>query len=182
MKRYIIFLWSFLLFGVLSSFAEVLPGDTISVAYKLHGQTRRFKFIYEEEKNGGLTLHWNIVRNLKLWEGSYRMDPEAIKNGNSQSYLMPEDGNHITLPIHETFGLISRSALDELKRTGKFIYNGVKYESKGSENEREYRLIHVADNIEGGEMWILDSFRLPLIVKMTNNPLEIDWEMSITNN
>ncbi len=152
--------------------------DTLNVAYKLHGQTRRFKFVYEATTDGGLILHWSIVRNLKLWTGTYTMTPAAVKNGNAQSYIMPEDGNHITLPSNETFGIISLSALSELKKKGEFRYNGVLWKKTAITDTQLGKAYEVEDPLEGASMTILDDDRLPLILQMNDNPLEINWDFS----
>lgn len=154
---------------------DVKVGDTLKVAYKLHGQTRRFNFVYVPAKDGGLTLHWSIVRNMKLWTGSYAMSPQAVKEGTAQSWMMPEDGNHITLPANETFGIISRAALEDLKKKGEFVYNGVVWRKSAVSG----KVIEVEDREEGARMAILDNPGLPLILTMQDNPLEIDWETSI---
>ena len=150
------------------------PHD-FTATYKLHGQTRRFKFAYVPEADGGITLHWSIVRNLKLWTGTYAMSPSAIKNGNAQSYIMPEDGNHIKLPSNETFGIISQSALKNLKKSGNFIYNGVLWHKTGEIDSPLGKAIRVEDRDEGARMTVLDNPDLPLILSMTDNPLEINW-------
>ena len=155
--------------------AETMPGDTLKVAYKLHGQTRRFLFVYVPSSDGGMTLHWSIVRNLKTWTGSYAMSAKALQDGTAQSWVMPEDGNHIALPSDETFGIISRSALATLKKKGEFLYNGVLWKRVGGDGQ----VIEVDDPEEGAKMTILDNPQLPLILNMRNNPLEINWETSI---
>ncbi|MDE5998149.1 MAG: GH92 family glycosyl hydrolase [Muribaculaceae bacterium] len=152
--------------------------DTLNIAYKLHGQTRRFKFVFEPNKDGSISLHWSIVRNLKLWTGTYTMTPEAVKYGNAQSYIMPEDGNHITLPSNETFGIISQSALYELKKNGHFFYNGVLWQKTDDINSSLGKAIKVEDHEEGAKMTILDNHELPLILSMTDNPLEINWTVT----
>lgn len=156
------------------------PNDILNIAYKLHGQTRRFKFVYEPTADGGITLHWSIVRNLKLWTGSYTMSAAAVKNGTAQSYIMPEDGNHITLPSNETFGIISQSALKDLKKKGQFLYNGVLWKKTDEIDSPSGKAIQVEDQEEGARMTILDNPDLPLILSMTDNPLEINW--TITSN
>ena len=153
--------------------------DTLNAVYRLHGQTRRFKFMFEPAADGGITLHWNIVRNLRLWTGSYTMTAEAVMNGDSMSLLMPEDGNHVTLPGNETFGIISRSALESLKKEGRFVYNGVTYMRTGTIETPLGQAIEVLDPNEGARMSILDRPELPIVVSMADNPLEIDWTISI---
>lgn len=178
MMKKIVVLFSAMLFSYMVLRADVMPGDTINVAYKLHGQTRRFKFVYDLERDGGITLHWSIMRNLRLWKGSYSMSPESVERGSRQSYLMPEDGNHITLKGGETFGMISADSFNELCEKGKFIYNGVEYVKTGEGVSDLGNFIEVVDEEEGARMQILDNGKLPLIVRMSDNPLEIDWTMT----
>lgn len=167
--------------------AKASDTDSWLFAYKLHGQTRKFKFEFEPMADGGVTLHWGIERNLKWWEGSYRMTPAAVENGNSLSFRMPEDGNNLTLPDNETFAMISRKAFRELTEKGEFEYDGVKYEISGdptpmdgvSERDAEgnwTRLVIPVTDSEGGQLWILNNPELPIIVMMKDNPLEINWK------
>ena len=174
MRRILTLTFIFVAFLAFSSPEEAMPGDTLQVAYRLHGQTRRFRFVYETAADGGLTLHWSIVRNLKLWTGSYAMSTQAVKDGTAQSWLMPEDGNHIALPANETFGIISRSALEDLKGKGEFVYNGVVWHG----TRRSGDIIEVEDHEEGAKMTILDNPQFPLILSMRNNPLEINWSFT----
>lgn len=165
----------FLAFVAFDLRAEPIPGDTLQVAYKLHGQTRRFKFVYEHTAGGGMTLHWSIMRNLKLWTGSYAMTETAVKDAKSQSWIMPEDGNHVILPSDETFAVISLSSLKELRKTGELTYNGVLWRKTGISDTPFGKAIEVEDPEEGARMTVLDSDKLPLILSMQDNPLEINW-------
>ncbi len=154
------------------------PCDTLTYTYKLHGQTRRFKVTFQPGNDGSIVMKWNIVRNLKLWEGSYTMSSAAVADGDSLSFIMPEDGNHVTLPDDTTFGIISTCALESLHRDGEMRYSGMTYRLTGRESHPMGDTLHVIDHAEGGEMWILDNPRLPIIVRIANNPLEIDWTTS----
>ncbi len=154
---------------------QTLLSDTLLFVYKLHGQTRKFQYVFTEDKDGGVTLHWGIERNLKWWSGTYRMTPEAVENGSSLSFRMPEDGNYLTLPDNETFAMISRRALRELKEKGEFVYDGVRYELAGDPEPTKLGTVLPVTDAEGAELWILDDPTLPLIVGMANNPLEINW-------
>lgn len=156
--------------------AETAAADTLQLVYKLHGQTRRFRCVFTPESNGGVTLSWGIERNLRWWSGCYRMTPAAMNGGDSMSFLMPEDGNDVTLGDGETFALISRKALRELKETGRFAYDGFVYELADTlDGSPAGRLLHVAEPLEGAEMWIVDNDTLPIVWEMRGNPLEINW-------
>lgn len=149
-----------------------LKTENYQFIYKLHGQTRKFSYEFVPEPDGGITLHWGIERNLKWWEGSYRMTPEAVEHGNSLSFRMPEDGNNITLPDNETFAMISRKALRDLTEKGEFEYDGVMYYLTHDDEAGSY---YSVKDIEGAQLWILNNPEMPIIVMMKDNPLEIDW-------
>lgn len=165
-------------FSTLSIPSNITLGDTLRMEYKLHGQTRRFKFVYNPAPDGGMTLEWDIVRNLKLWTGCYKMTAKALEEGNTLSTLMPEDGNRVKLPDNETFGIISRKAYRSLKKRGEFSYNGVIYKQTDTASTTVSGTIEVYDQIEGSRMLILDNSEFPLIVAMDANPLEINWKLN----
>ena len=162
--------------------AQTVFPDTLIYVYKLHGQTRKYQTTFEERKDT-LVLNWGIERNTKWQAGSYKMTPESRKSASSLTYLQPEDGNYITLNPSETFGMISQSAFRELKRNGKFTYNGMTYyQTENNLNDSSPTLIKVTEPLEGTEMWILDNLSLPIIWKMANNPIEINWEVEQVGN
>lgn len=151
--------------------------ESFKCTYFLHGQKRRFKMDFIDTGNGGKLLQWGIERNLKWWQGSYLMSPEAVSDGNSLSYIMPEDGNHISLHQGSTFSILSQKQLQELANDGKTIINGVCFEATGKrESCRLGELIEAIDAAEGARILVADLPSLPLIWKMESNPLEIDWQ------
>ncbi len=106
------------------------------------------------------------------------MTPSAVKDGTAQSLLMPEDGNHITLPSNETFGIISQSALKSLRKKGEFLYNGILWRKTGETDTSLGSAVEVEDAEEGAKMTILNDLKLPLILSMANNPVEINWTLA----
>lgn len=173
MKRYII-----LIIAALTS-AFVLSAecrrDSVKLTYKLHGQTRRFTAVYTHGDDGGIRMDWAIERNLKMWRGSYTMTPRAVASAHSMSYLMPEDGRHVTLPEGETFTILSRDALRRLKKNGRTDWSGTVYELTESKDG----LLYAKDVNEGACISVLDDESFPLVVSMRENPLEIDWTAEI---
>lgn len=129
---------------------------------------------YRHLADGGVDLVWGIERNLKWWEGCYSMDAEALENARQLSLVMPEDCNIEILPNCQTFGIVSRSALRGLETTGRLILDGIEY----VKTEETADTISAKDHAEGAEITILKNYKLPLILKMTGNPLEIDWEVT----
>jgi len=141
--------------------------------YKLHGQTRRFN-VDITEKNDSLVLNYGIQRNLKYWQGSYTMTQKARKSAQSISYVQPLDNQHLTLPDNELFALISTDNLQQIKEKGACTLCNTPFKLIDSLNGQ----LHLIDTAEGAEIWVLDNPQLPLIMKMKNNPVEIDWEVT----
>ncbi|MDE6802161.1 MAG: histidine phosphatase family protein [Muribaculaceae bacterium] len=148
-------------------------GDTITLTYKLHGQTRRFRTCYTERLSGAVVMDWSIVRNLRLWQGSYTMSPASVADGTSLSYLMPEDGNRVVLPDGTTFAMLSRCCHKTLAEGHAVTIDGVVWTPTAVTKEA----IECVSS-EGARMKVANSGALPLIVSMQNNPLEINWTAS----
>lgn len=156
------------LLTALSALAQQ-PGDTLSVTYKLHGQTRRFKTVYSREENGSMRVDWSIGRNMHLWRGSYTMSPQALASATSLSYLMPEDGNHATLPHSQTWALLSRQQFDNLLQRRSMTLDGTLWQLVDSGKTI------TAKASTGAKMEINNDRAFPLVLSMAGNPAEINW-------
>lgn len=159
--------------------SELLNSDFLNkhalLVFRLHGQTRRYHVTFTLHGDT-LRLDWGIERNMKWQSGSYAMPRQACENARRLSFLQPEDGRHVCLPSDETFCLLSAAAYRELKEQHRFRYNDTDYTLTDTIEEAfGYPLLHVTDTAEGCEMWISDNPRLPLIQRMSKNPLGIDW-------
>lgn len=151
-----------------------------AVSYFLHGQKRNFD-VPLEWKGDSLVWHWGIQRNLDYWTGSFTMTPEALESAESLSYEQPLWGNHFTL-TDKTFCVLSRKALRDIKAKGTCKFNGTTWNCAETFDLKQQMfegkpVLDLIDPIEGAEMWVLDDEKLPLIIKMKNNPVEIDWEI-----
>ena len=90
-----------------SAYTDTLA--TVRTTFFLHGQKRRFDMTYTAAPDGSILLSWGIERNLRWWQGSYLMTAAAVRNAAGLCYIMPEDGNHITIPETELFGILSEA-------------------------------------------------------------------------
>ena len=109
------------------------------------------------------------------------MTPEALENASSLSYEQPLWGNHFTLD-NQIFCILSRKALKEIRENGSCTFNGTTWNSAAPFGMTQQTfdgkpVLNLIDPREGAEMWVLDDEELPLIIKMQNNPVEIDWEV-----
>ena len=177
MKK-IIFILSIIFGTSFNLCAQIIESENLLFVYSLHGQTRRYSTTFHIH-NDTLTVKWGIERNTKWHSGEYITYPEAFNSGSALSFLQPIDKNIVTLEKDETFEIISRKAYKELKENGAFVYSGITYKLAPTNEILNCKqpLLHVVDNDEGCEMWILDNPALPIIWKMKNNPLEINWEV-----
>ena len=100
------------------------------------------------------------------------MTPKARRKASHLSYEQPLDGQHIVLPNNQLFALLPTKALKEVKKKGHVRYCNTDWML----TEQKDSLLHLVDMIEGSDMWVRDDIRLPLIVSMQNNPVEINWE------
>lgn len=145
-------------------------GDSILLTYKLHGQTRRFTTTFTRLPEGGCRLDWSIMRNMRMWHGSYEMSASALADGGRLSYLMPEDGNHVSLPDGETFAILSQRCFRELSDKGITTLNGATWTRVAS--GKGYL---ECKSDEGASMKVSTSPGFPLIISMADNPFEINW-------
>lgn len=157
--------------------AQSAVPDTLLFVFKLHGQTRKYQMSFHE-KSDTLCIDWRILRNLHWQKGTYRMTPEAQEQADRWCFLQPVDGENLLLGNNETAYLLSHQAYRELKANGTFDYNQTTYKKgdKGGE-ALGCPLIHCIDLKEGAEVWILDNESLPIVWKMSNNPLNVNWQV-----
>lgn len=185
MKRSILIL-CILLGSLNQAVAQITVNDTLNYSFSLYGQTRRFKVAYEKLDNN-LVMHWTILRNMKWWVGSFTMTPTSFENGENFCWTQPIDGQHLTVKPSETVWLLSQKQFKQLKEKGKFVSNNVTYTALPcNETVLGYKLLHATDQVEGAQIWVLDYPELPLIWRMQNNPVGINWKvessMSVTPN
>lgn len=150
---------------------------------KLHGQTRALSLIAKMEND---TLTFKLeTRGVK---SNIVILPEALKTGNALSYNQGEYEPVLNLKPTETFFMISKAAYQDLLKNNQFVYNNTTYvlDEKNAEKiqiEGKYvDTFHVTAQIDQTEMWIVKNPELPLLFKMTKNPLGINFTLvKITN-
>ena len=185
MKKSILLLC--IILGSLSqTVAQITVKDTLNYSFSLYGQTRRFKVAYEKKDNH-LIMHWTILRNMKWWVGTFTMTPTSLEQAENFCWLQPIDGQHLTVKPSETVWLLSQKQFKQLKEEGKFVSNQVTYTAHPCyETALGYPLLQAIDPVEGAQVWILDYPELPLIWRMQQNPVGINWKVesahSITPN
>jgi hypothetical protein len=166
---------------LLSVAAKAQINEKYTFVFKLHEQTRRYEVNITERKDT-LLFEWGTLRNSLWQKGIYKMGYQNVEEGDGLSWLQPVYGCEAALSVNETFGIISRKALKSLKDKAWFVYNGTIYrkivdESSDKQEFKGKKLIHVLADVDQTNMWIVDNEALPLIYKLSDNPLGIDWSV-----
>lgn len=149
--------------------------DTLTFKFFLYGQTRSFR-IKASVDTDSVCLRWVMLRHGITSGGAYVMGHESVERGRSLCFTQPALNSNVMVPSSQTAFIISREALRNIRSTGRMTYGNTLYELVDSiPCGLNIASLHVKDRVEGCEMWIIDNDRLPLIWKMNNNPLGIDW-------
>ncbi|WP_394465392.1 hypothetical protein [Mariniflexile sp. HNIBRBA6329] len=118
-------------------------------------------------------------------KSSIKMTPEAVKRGTELSFNQGENTPVIVLKPLETFFIISKSSYQDLLKNNQFVYNNTTYVLDKSEKTDPVIIdgialstLHVVAQIDNTEMWILQNPDFPLLCKVTNNPLGINFTLT----
>ena len=132
------------------------------IAYTLNRQHRTWP----------LTFGWQgdtLVVTCK--EAAYCIPRSVVEKGDSFCWDIPADG--AAYEAKGTFAFISRQALRDLRKNGRFVYDGITWRIV----DQSDATLHVRADIDQTEMWISIDNNLPLVLEMRNNPLGIDWHV-----
>ena len=122
-----------------------------------------------------LRMAWDgDTLNVVCKETSYRIPRHAVDHASAFCWHTPQADGTTYHDVAGTFGFVSRDALQQLQTNKEFRYDGITWRLL----DRQNGLLHVRADIDFTEMWIDAQQKLPLVVRMKNNPLGIDWELS----
>ncbi len=166
---------------------EPAKPNTFMARFSLHGQTRRFYLDtrYDLETKQ-VIVDWRIQRNLRWWKGRYTMNPVSLQSGQRLCYEQPLDGQDVLVPDDQTFLFLSDLFWADLRRVegvmvGSLHYDDARWTLLDENTLPSWRdratTLHFRSD-EGAEMWVAVGLFCPLVVKMQDNPHEIDWEIT----
>ena len=159
----------------------VKQGSIIGYNLRLHGQQVAFALTVSRLTDS-VVLNWKM-RNTT--SGAYIIVPHAVKKADKLNFMQPEADRTVTLPPNQTFFFISQAAFQNLLQKRSFEYDNTVYDLKDSGQRstitvdgKELDVLHVAARNETTEFWILNNPLLPLICRITGNPLEVNMEIN----
>ncbi len=138
-----------------------------SVSFTLNRQFRKWQ-VSTQWQNDTLSLYCNGCL--------YNIPRQAIENAHSFCWQSPyRPGKKYT--TNATFLFLSHHALQQLLTTGTTTYDTITYRTISHKDN----ILHIKADTDNTEMWILTNTPIPWIIKTTNNPLNINWSISLHN-
>lgn len=149
------------------------------IDFDLRTQHRKYVIQFEEQTDSTLVLSY--IRDNQTQKGTYTITANGRKHGDRFCYLAPGNDVHNVCAENETFLILSEDALFAIIADGKCQFNNTTFHYIETINDEQFRtpILHIKDYDEGYDMWVLDNPTLPLVVKVKNNPVEVDWSISL---
>ena len=109
---------------------------------------------------------------LRCNESIYLVPQKLVDEADGFCWDSPQKGKNI-YDAKGTFLFVSRKAIQQLRQSGVFIYNGITWRQIA----QDVSCITVKADVDGTLMQIATNRELPWVLKMENNPLGIDWKL-----
>lgn len=178
MKRCLLYIIMCML-SCMSLWAQSPLDSKYLIDFDLRTQHRKYIIQFTEQADGSLV--YSYIRDNQTQQGTYTISAEGRKHGDRFCYLAPGNDVHNICADNETFVILSSDALNAIKSDGKCQFNNTTLHLVDTEASSIFAspLLHLKDYDEGYDFWVLDNESLPLVVKVKNNPVEVDWNISL---
>ena len=147
-----------------------------SSTYTLHRSIGKANFILNRQyRNWEVAIDSTTLADtllLRCNESIYLIPKRLVDEADGFYWDSPQKGKNI-YDAKGTFLFVSRKAMQQLRQSGVFIYNGITWRQIAQDASS----ITVKANVDGTLMQIATNRELPWVLKMENNPLGIDWKL-----
>ena len=147
-----------------------------SSTYTLHRSIGKANFILNRQyRNWEVAIDSTTLADtllLRCNESIYLILKRLVDEADGFCWDSPQKGKNI-YDAKGTFLFVSRKAIQQLRQSGVFIYNGITWR----QISQDASSITVKANVDGTLMQIATNRELPWVLKMENNPLGIDWKL-----
>ena len=147
-----------------------------SSTYTLHRSIGKANFILNRQyRNWEVAIDSTTLADtllLRCNESIYLIPKRLVDEADGFYWDSPQKGKNI-YDAKGTFLFVSRKAIQQLRQSGVFIYNGITWR----QISQDASSITVKANVDGTLMQIATNRELPWVLKMENNPLGIDWKL-----
>ena len=147
-----------------------------SSTYTLHRSIGKANFILNRQyRNWEVAIDSTTLADtllLRCNESIYLIPKRLVDEADGFYWDSPQKGKNI-YDAKGTFLFVSRKAIQQLRQSGVFIYNGITWR----QISQDASSITVKADVDGTLMQIATNRELPWVLKMENNPLGIDWKL-----
>ena len=147
-----------------------------SSTYTLHRSIGKANFILNRQyRNWEVAIDSTTLADtllLRCNESIYLVPQKLVDEADGFYWDSPQKGKNI-YDAKGTFLFVSRKAIQQLRQSGVFIYNGITWRQIAQDASS----ITVKADVDGTLMQIATNRELPWVLKMENNPLGIDWKL-----
>lgn len=147
-----------------------------SSTYTLHRSIGKANFILNRQyRNWEVAIDSTTLADtllLRCNESIYLIPQRLVDEADGFCWDSPQKGKNI-YDAKGTFLFVSRKAIQQLRQSGVFIYNGITWRQIAQDASS----ITVKADVDGTLMQIATNRELPWVLKMENNPLGIDWKL-----
>lgn len=147
-----------------------------SSTYTLHRSIGKANFILNRQyRNWEVAIDSTTLADtllLRCNESIYLIPKRLVDEADGFCWDSPQKGKNI-YDAKGTFLFVSRKAMQQLRQSGVFIYNGITWRQIAQDASS----ITVKADVDGTLMQIATNRELPWVLKMENNPLGIDWKL-----
>ena len=147
-------------------YGEATPTEDYTISFTLNRQFRTWPFGFGWR---GDTL---VVR---CKETLYMIPRSEVDESDVFCWLDPQTDGTVHRDVRGTFCFVSRRALQQIEADGQFVYEGYTWRRLDEQAD----VIHVRAEGSRAEMWISRWAAIPLVLRMKNNPLGIDWQLDL---
>ena len=147
-----------------------------SSTYTLHRSIGKAKFVLNRQyRNWEIAIDSTTLADtllLRCNESIYLIPKRLVDEADGFCWDSPQKGKNF-YDAKGTFLFVSRKAIQQLRQSGVFIYNGITWRQIAQDASS----ITVKADVDGTLMQIATNRELPWVLKMENNPLGIDWKL-----
>lgn len=147
-----------------------------SSTYTLHRSIGKANFILNRQyRNWEVAIDSTTLADtllLRCNESIYLIPKRLVDEADGFYWESPQKGKNF-YDTKGTFLFVSRKAIQQLRQSGVFIYNGITWRQIAQDASS----ITVKADVDGTLMQIATNRELPWVLKMENNPLGIDWKL-----
>lgn len=147
-----------------------------SSTYTLHRSIGKANFILNRQyRNWEVAIDSTTLADtllLRCNESIYLIPKRLVDEADGFYWESPQKGKNF-YDAKGTFLFVSRKAIQQLRQSGVFIYNGITWRQIAQDASS----FTVKADVDGTLMQIATNRELPWVLKMENNPLGIDWKL-----